>query len=428
MVAEDGRTEQTLTRRSLAVATECEPTRAGIVGAMSKRIAALALTLVVVASPVAAQGGLEEPLEDMLRYVPAEAVRSGGLISYVDLRAVETARPGASTPSSFEAWQDWRETDEGAFDQWVKAYRGVIGGAPQLMQAFPATGDSWPSVVGFDYFDVDRLLSFGAPPTVGVIAAGRFDPAAISTAHEARGFSSTDQGNSMLICSEAGCEDGLTTDLAGREPADPFGGFLGRKQPLVVTSDLLLSSATFDVVSSMQEAGDGTTDSVAGMPEVGLALASLSGDALLRQASIVPPDAIQGSVEAEAPALPAYDLLFFADTATADEQITHVVLVFESVDDARAAAEALPARIERVGANGRDGSLGSQLERRGLTAMEISMSEAADGIMAAVDVALHAPLAGADESSMDAGSSELYRLLIMSLAILDTGWLVSDMS
>jgi hypothetical protein len=292
------------------------------------------------------------------------------------------------------------------------------------MQAFPEMGPEWPAVVGFDFFDVDRLLSFGVPPEDAIVLGGRFEPAAIVAAHEARGFSGTDQGETTLICSEAGCDEGFAMDMAGREPADPFGGMMGRKQPLVVSGDALLSSASFEVITAMQAAADGSAGSLAEAPEVIAAVAALTDDAILRQAALASRDLIGGTGSADAPALPPYDMLLFADTATSTEQIAHVVLVYPSIEDANAAAEALPLRMAEVGAGGRSGSIRTQLENAGLTAADISVLEAPDGVGATVDVALHAPLAGADETSMDSPSSGLYARLISNLAVLDAGWLV----
>jgi hypothetical protein len=398
---------------------------AGIVGMMLKKTAALALVLSAIASPVAAQAGGATSFEDMLRSVPADGVSRGGLVSYVDLRAVEAARLGARSPSTYDEWQSWRETDEDTFDQWIAAYRGVIGGAPQLMQAFPATGADWPRVVGFDYFDVDRMLSFGVPPEDAIVLAGRFDPAAIGTAYEARGFSTTDQGQHTLICSSAGCDAGTEIDIEGRDPADPFGGMMGRKQPLLVSEGSLLSSASFDVIGSLRAAADGDADSLADTPEVVLALGVLDEDARLRQASLASPQSIRGDPRTDAPGLPPYDLVLFADTATSTEQIAHVVLVYGSSSDAQAALEALPVRISEVGSGGQRGSIRTQLDQRGLTDVDVSLSEAADGSGAAVDVSFRAPLAGLDPTSIETGSSELYRHLISSLGVLDAAWLIA---
>lgn len=396
---------------------------------MYRRLAVVGLLLGAIGSPVAAQAQVE-PLQDMLGHVPEAALSSNGLVTYVDYRAVEAARPGAGTPRSYQAWN---AMDSASFGQWMAAFDGVTSGSGAFLQAFPSTGEDWPTVMGFDFFDADRELYFGAPPEDGLIVAGRFQPPAIITAHEARGFTGTGEGDWTLICGAAGCEEGTAIDFEAREPADPFGGALGRQQPLLVSSDVLLSSAAIGVVRAMQDAGAGTTSSLAESPDVRAALDSLPADATLRQAALISPrvfvgdEALTGepsSIEA----LPPYSMALFADTATATEQIAHVVLVFASSEDARAAAEVIPARIDGIESSYGSGPLGAQLEERGVMAVDVLVSEPEDGSGAAVDVVLRAPLAGAQASSSSVGSSSIYRLLMTTLFRRDALWLTPTLA
>jgi hypothetical protein len=389
---------------------------------MPRRIAALVFLFALIGSPVAAQDGDDGALLDLLQHVPSDAVETGGLVTYVDLRAVETARPGAITPDSFEAWD---RLDDDQLGQWVAAYQGVNSGSPRLLQEFASSGGDWPGVVGFDFFDIDRMLVFGQPPDDGLVLGGRFDTSAIVDAFVARGFSSTDEADGTLICPAAGCDTGLAMDLSNRETADPFGGSLGRQQPLVAAPDMLLSAAALGTINAMRDAASGATGSLGQTSEARAALATLAGDAVLRQAAFIAPEAIGGSAGEDTPALPPYEMLLFADTASATEQIAHVVLVYRSGEEAQAAADVLPARIDQVGSDGSRGALRTQLEERGLTGVEISVSEAPDGNAAAVDVAFHGPLAGADASSMDTPSSGLYQHLFRMLLTFDSPWLVS---
>ena len=391
---------------------------------MLRRLVAAVLLVSAIGSPVAAQED-SAPLREMLRYVPEAALSTSGFVSYVDYRAVESARPGVATPASYAAW---KALGAASLDQWLAAFSGVIGGSAQFLRSFPSKAGDWPGLMGFDFFDADRQLSFGAPPADGLVVAGRFEPLAIAAAHEARGFSVTDEGGGLLICSAAGCKSGLDIDLAGREPADPFGGALGRKQPLFVSTEVLLSSAVIDTVRSMQEAAAGTTTSLAEAPDMRTALAALPAGSQLRQAVVVSPRSIVGDEPVDdqpsrVEALPTYSVALIADTATSKEQIAHVVLVFASAEDANAAAEIIPERIDVVESITGSGPLRGRLEERGLTAVDIDVSEPQEDDGAAVDVAFHAPLAGAEPATTDTGSSGLYRLLIDMLLRRDALWI-----
>ena len=393
---------------------------------MFRRFAVLGLMFAVIGSPVAAQGD-GESLQEMLRYVPETTLSSDSLVTYVDYRAVERARSGAGMPRSFEAWS---ALESAQLDQWIAAFGGVISGSG-FLQVFGSTGADWPTVVGFDFFDTAQELHFGAPPQDGLIVVGGFDPATITAAHEARGFASMAERDGTLICGAAGCDAGLAVDLSAREPADPFGGALGRQQPLFVAPDMLLSSAHIDTLRSMLDAVAGGSASLADVPEVRTALASLPAGARLRQLAFVPVRSIAGDAPAteESPAahaLPPYSVALFADTATSEEQVAHVVLIFASSEDAQAAARIIPARIDEVVSLYRDETLREQLDRRGVTAVDVRVVEPGDEGGVAVDVAMHAPLAGADASTPDARSSGVYGHLMATLFQRDAPWLATS--
>jgi hypothetical protein len=183
----------------------------------------------------------------------------------------------------------------------------------------------------------------------------------------------------------------------------------------------------------MQDAAQGSTGSLAQAPDVRTALASLPADAALRQATLISPRSITGDqpLPGEPPgigALPPYGVALFADTATPTEQIAHVVLVFASSEDARAAAEIIPARIDGIESLYGSGPLGAQLEERGVTAVDVLVSESEDGIGAAVDVAIRAPLAHPEASSTLVGSSSIYQLLVTTLLQRDALWLASPLT
>ena len=72
-------------------------------------------------------------LADLLAGVPDTAAAREQPVGYVDFRAVEQALP---------------------------------------LRYLSVGGPAWPTLVGFDFFDVDREISFGSPPSDGLLLGG----------------------------------------------------------------------------------------------------------------------------------------------------------------------------------------------------------------------------------------------------------------
>jgi hypothetical protein len=70
---------------------------------MIRRIGTICILLALLAAPVTAQA-TTDPLLGLLARVPDGAMRGGSLVSYVDYRAVEQARPAAARPGSTAGW------------------------------------------------------------------------------------------------------------------------------------------------------------------------------------------------------------------------------------------------------------------------------------------------------------------------------------
>jgi len=412
---------------------------------MIRRLAALCILFSLLASPATAQEATE-PLLDMLARVPDSALHVGSLVSYVDYRTVESARPGAARPRSTEEWMALRDAGEASLDLWLTDFYAVTTGSIRLREAFSTAGEEWPSLLGFDFFDVDRELHFGNPPDDGLVLAGTFDRDTIAVAHAARGFTSTDAGDWALLCGAAGCDEGYAIDFDSREPADPF-GWLGRQQPLLISDDTLLSSASLDTVEAMRDTTDRTRRSLADDPAVRTALGVIPDDAMLRQVTLVPwelplpPDfgsllrdattdegLLLGDLERFAlePILP-YRLALLADTATPDEQVTYVVLLYYSEDDARSAAAVLPGRIDTVDSILENRPLRELFDDQGVTDIEVGVHVGPEGSGAATVLELHAPLPSSDLTRDPAAQSSLpYRLLVEMVLSRDVSWLATS--
>jgi hypothetical protein len=339
---------------------------------LSRLVAATALTLTLT-SAVVAQEEPEHPLMQMLALVPdiPAALENVPAISYVDFAALETARPGVgdfSTGAEFNAARDAREASAGI---WMANMQRIIAAPPGLAQATLAADNS-RDLVGFDLFDVDQALTFGVPPSVANILLGDFDNGAIVAAYEARDYAVT-QNEGVVILQRADGEPGYTQSLAESNRAIPFGGELGRREPLVVLDGLLLNSADDAVVQALVATATGEQRSLTARPSmVAAAEALTSNEATLLQAAFLDPrhvavtpmnfGAIFEAMESQPTveeleamlepqtvegygALPFYTMAVMADMQIGSDQVATLALVYDDEAEAEAAAAELTNRL-----------------------------------------------------------------------------------
>ena len=384
-------------------------------------------------------------LEALGRVPDTEAARQSP-VSYLDQAALVAARPGAAQPASIGEALALLETDDRAASLWLAAFMGASSGDSGLVQGLVMAG-GWPQLVGFDLLDVDRHLSFGTPPSDGSVLLGAFDPQAIADAFASRGYTATEAGDRTLLCGAAGCDAGMDVDLAKADRSLPFGGEIGRSEPMAVSGQEILSSADLATLEAMLAAADGEADSLAEDPAYrALALAGDPATPLI-QATLLPggmlglgPDIYRllgGSPEAATELLaqldetfepmPAADAVAILDGATDSEQVVTIALAFADEADAAIAAEVLPRRLETLPAASYEVTLAESLADRGVTSVAGSVQPAGDGTSAVARIEVRAPLAGAEPdpaTGAPAPSSDLYRLFIDLVQRRDLLWLV----
>lgn len=150
----------------------------------------------------------------------AEVWDSAPIVSCADYRVLEAAR-GISTLAK----ADFNNRTETA-RIWLAAANGLSAGLS--LNHFLSYLEGMEDAVGFGWFAVNRALTFGQPPSMGSVLAGDFDAKRIAAAFEARGFTGSAAGDVTVWCRAAGCNEGLAINLRSRNPANPFGGELGR--------------------------------------------------------------------------------------------------------------------------------------------------------------------------------------------------------
>lgn len=412
--------------------------------------AALAVLLLGASAPAfandapPAETGTGEALLDALTRVPFTSAALGSTVSYLDQAALQAARPGASRPERLVDALTAVEADDPAADLWLAALMGAASGDMGLLRRLPQAAE-WPERMGFDLLDVDRHVTFGLPPSDGSVLIGRFDPAVIRFVHESRGYEASEAGSRTRLCGAAGCDQGMRSDLANADPGLPFGGEIGRSEPLSVSDTDMLVSADLATLEGMEAAADGRAASLAEDPAYrGLALA---GDpaVTLTQATFLPggmlglgPDVYQlltrspeeaaellESLADDFEAMPAPAGVVILDGATADEQVVTIGLAYEDEADAAVAADVLPRRLESLAVPSYGAQLSSLLAERGVSSVVGSVVPAGAGTLSVARVEIRAPLPGVDaDTGRPAPSSSLYRLLVELVNRRDLLWLV----
>lgn len=300
----------------------------------------------------AAKTDAENPLLAMLARVPnTPGVREiNAIVSYADYRAFEMAR-GIDIPTV----NDFAERTETSA-LWIAATNGLAAGFP-VQNVFAAL-DEMETTIGFSWFDVDRSINFGNPPAQGNVLQGSFDADKVATVYSARGYELVDYDGVGVWCSPEGCDQGMSTNLANRNPADPFGGQLGRTEPVAFDDTYLYNSASDEVMEQIIAAAndEDMSLSLAGIPDYRAAARALVSVGTVRQAMFLHPlifagvsplpdsDETVNSFE-DLPALPLASLVVLGDTWQDDEQIALIGLVYNNVDDAATALDVVESRI-----------------------------------------------------------------------------------
>lgn len=284
-----------------------------------------------------------QPLANLLTSVPQEAVfeqMNAMTISYMDYRALERAHqlPVIANRDAFYALD---ETTRTLWD--VSLLRAHAGLTPFVN----LTGDriaQMPELVGFDYFDVDQTLVYGADPFVGNVlrsADGDFSRRQTSQALRARDY------DLRVVASGTAWGKGGDgqTDVNNLAMGDPFGGDVGLSSRVAVLDDHTIGNAfIWGIVVEMAETHAGSSPSYAQRPAYQTMIDALAGDdELLIQAVILNDRAgQQQAFELDHLPLPRYELAAIADLQQGEYQLNRVVLLYEKEVNARRAMRRLP--------------------------------------------------------------------------------------
>jgi hypothetical protein len=291
----------------------------------------LAAAFAIIAAPLHAQG-IGAALATHLDRIPVTALSlftDAPSFEFGDLSAAARA-VSAPPEGAFPFYGD-------AIGAGVRASIGELSDSllPDLMR-------NWPMTVGFAISDVKTWSSLSMPPERLVVFG--LESAVLPAMTEvliANGYVATDaQGFPALFVNDV--DYGI--DFGARDPANPFGGNLGRASRLTVAGDMLVHSPGWPMITTvMTDMGPSLADrpdiaalvaSLDALPESDHALvtASLALDPL-RFSLAVMPDASGG--------VPPWSAALFADLSDGRTETVAIGLSYPTHDLAKSAAQAM---------------------------------------------------------------------------------------
>jgi hypothetical protein len=413
--------------------------------------AAIIVSMMIVFSASAQEDDIP-PILQILALVPDTARQ--GYVGYSDVRAAEQTRPGAAQPENYAEYLRLREERDPSASLWLDAFPpsgfGFVGYVLQ-------EGGTMPEAIGFDLLDIDRAVTFGDAPSIANIYTGNFDEEAIDNALTGQDFTKEELGGHALWCGDEGCEEGLTSDVLAPNPSNPFGGALGRQQPIVLAGDFIYSAGDIKVVEAITERVNDEKRSLAEVPEYQTAVKAMTDNqnTLLRQAYFIHPLQVnrtsigwefvylalnnleyhempEDREEARAEAreqfgeLAPYRLVALADYADANHQYGSVIVVYESAADAAEALDIIRQRIEISPLMPARQTLAEVFDSYEAELLPTIIEDEVTGLAAAVFVWRYDQLSVEPKMGIYEQPGRIYRLFRSMIETRDTMWLAYD--
>lgn len=289
----------------------------------------------------------------MLQRVPATLDNRSDLY-FSDRQIIETAYPDVEIPATFAEFDALQTGERNA---WFQAIFNVHTPTARYLLRMATMN----SVIGIDYFDIDQELSYGMPPTGALILQGEFDTDAVQNAFSNRNYQPMDD---LLWCLAGDCTTGQNTDFQTIDHANPFGGELGRNQPIVIDDNWIASSTTPQQLGYTPTGEPLAFNSLGEMPDVIDAVNAVNSLGILIQASLwdgarigsftdmgslLDPNVDQDALTVDTlEGIARYSLVVLGDVVTDDEQIAVVAFTFDSPESAEASLQEMVNRLETL--------------------------------------------------------------------------------
>lgn len=303
-------------------------------------------------------------------------------------------------------------------------------------------GGEYETILGFDFFDIAQGVEVGNPPAFGQILIGEIDPAAVVAAYEARNYSAEALNTGILLCPEIGCDTNMATDLANLNPANPFGGNIGRSEPLFVTDGVLLNAPANAVLQAMMDALQQEATTFADLPQVqavgtvlaeypfvnAVTLVNPMTFALADPASLfgigTDPEMIESLLNSMPNGiLPPYSLVAVAGTADDAGEYGLLMLTYDQASDAQKAAGVLDARLAVMVSLLTDRPYSEYYGAVGMLEPAQVVNDDATGLSTVIVRLAGGPAPNVDENGQFQQSDTPYSRFSQSLIADDLSWL-----
>lgn len=298
--------------------------------------------------------------------------------------AVLSSAPDTPQARQFLSYADYAALTDGAttgHDWIVSMLDNDLYSGPDMSYAQIRMSDQ-ESLIGVALTDVAQAATWGQPPEQSVLLQGAFNPLAIIAVYALRDFSANPAGELIMFCGPDGCDSGQAVHPAARNPGDPFGGELGRQQPVLFVplngQSQLVSSPHLPTLEANAAAASGEAPSLAEALDYQAAVHTLTDASTLLQAYFLNPDTF--GEPAEAGELPAFSLAVLAETETDDGRGASITLIYPSLADAEAALPVLEAQMETLTPGRSDQPFASTLKDRGVLFASSAFEDAESGL------------------------------------------------
>jgi hypothetical protein len=385
-----------------------------------------------------------DPFTQMLKIIPASAADvANNILNYVDLHALIASRPGAA---SIASQSDWDAAQSDTTNSGGLLAKAALSGAKL---------GSWGELFfnlgkdGIDPFTIQRSVTYGPAANEMVLFNGVFNATAIDKAYTANGFVkdglTNPSENINVWCSSQGCDKAAPIDVAAVDPANPFGGILGRKEPIaLVQSDsgpgYLFGAKDYALVKAQLDALQGNGKTLGNVPDYAALAEALTSQGTLLQTRIYDPGVVNLPSDklvnpkpamlqffAQSDPIPAYTHAAMAHLVKDSNQLTIIALVYDQASDAQIAANVIPVRLKQYRSNSINDLLSNVLARVHATIDTPLVYPAANG-KAVLLVVLRAPIESTTPNAAGyyQASGLLYSTFLNMIDKRDIYWLTTS--
>jgi hypothetical protein len=309
----------------------------------------------------------DNTLLTILENVPQEHVfpqMAAMTLTYAHYRSIEQAN-GVVPIKSRDEYLALTEQER---NLWQMSLLRIYAGPHNYANLTQEKINSMPEVIGFDFFDIDAAMVYGADPFVGTLIHSNDAPFArsqINGALRTRGFQPMEV-ETGVAWGKGG--DGMT-DINDIVLGDPFGGDVGLASRVAVLDDFTVgNSFLWGILQRSAQAQGDVAASYAELPEYqAMANALDQNDTLLQTIILSTAAAQQQQAIDEIDTLPPYILGAISDLQRDDMQIHRFTLLYDDAEFADIAAGLLPDLVTDVS--------GTWLDILGFEMMPVNIAE-----------------------------------------------------